>query len=66
MMAIKQKFLLNAKIWFSTDVRIIQINYVLCQYFIILKVLFSKMHSFLIVHFKKFRIISDVSFNIPI
>ena len=48
MMAIKQKFLLNAKIWFSTDVSIIQINYVLCQYFIILKVLFSKIHSFLI------------------
>ena len=63
---LKQKFLLNAKIWFSTDVSIIQINYVLCQYFIILKVLFSKMHSFLIVHFKKFRIISDISFNIPI
>ena len=66
MMAIKQKFLLNAKIWFSTDVSIIKLKYVLCQYFIILKVLFSQMHSFLIVHFKKFRIISDVSFNIPI
>ena len=33
MMAVKQKFLLNAKIWFSTDVGIIQLNYVLCQYF---------------------------------
>ena len=43
MMAVKQKFLLNAKIWFSTDVGIIQVNYVLCQYFIIFKVLFSKM-----------------------
>ena len=29
MMAVKQKFLLNAKIWFSTDVGIIQVNYVL-------------------------------------
>ena len=28
MMAIKQKFLLNAKIWFSTEIRIIQVNYV--------------------------------------
>ena len=36
-----KKFLLNAKIWFSTDVGIIQVNYVLCQYFIIFKVLFS-------------------------
>ena len=41
MMAIKLKFLLNAKIWFSTEIRIIQVNYVLCQYFIIFKVLFS-------------------------
>ena len=41
MMAVKQKFLLNAKIWFSTEIRIIQVNYVLCQYFIIFKVLFS-------------------------
>ena len=41
MMAVKQKFLLNAKIWFSTDVGIIQLNYVLCQYFIIFNMLFS-------------------------
>ena len=41
MMAVKQKFLLNAKIWFSTDISIIQVNYVLCQLFIVINVLFS-------------------------